>query len=120
MTVGYGPFSTGPGRITLISSPPFGPFLSEFTILNAALSQQRTGVAVTYLALLALIFVGMTTIVVRMAQGAPSQPAAHAREPMLAILPPALLAVPLLILGLYLPPPLSRALHAIARSLGGS
>jgi hydrogenase-4 component F len=107
------------GFLAITGSPPFGPFLSEFTILNAALSQQRVGVAVVYLAFLALIFVGMTTIVVRMTQGVPSH-GGRTNEPFLAILPPALLAIPLLVFGLYVPPPLSEALHAVARALGGS
>ena len=34
--------------------------------------------------------------------------------------PPAVLAIPVLVLGVYIPPPLSRALREIARTLGGS
>ena len=107
------------GFLAITGSPPFGPFLSEFTILNAALSQQRVGVAVAYLSMLALVFVGMTTIFIRMAQGSPPEAASRPREPVLAILPPAILAIPVLVLGVYIPPPLSRALHEIARALGG-
>jgi hydrogenase-4 component F len=108
------------GFLAITGSPPFGPFLSEFTILNAALSQQRVGVAVAYLALLALVFVGMTTIMVRMAQGALAEAAPRVNEPLLSVLPPAILAIPVLVMGIYIPPPFSRALHEIARALGGS
>src|SRR5216684_2784501 len=57
------------GLFALTGSPPFGPFLSEFTILKAALDQGPAGVAITYLILLAVIFVGMATAVLAMAQG---------------------------------------------------
>ena len=57
------------GFLAITGSPPFGPFLSEFTILKAALDQGSTLVAVAYLALLALIFIGMASIVLPMAQG---------------------------------------------------
>ena len=59
------------GFLAITGSPPFGPFLSEFTILKAALDQGRPIVAVFYLALLALIFIGMANIVLPMAQGEP-------------------------------------------------
>jgi hydrogenase-4 component F len=105
------------GFLAITGSPPFGPFLSEFTILRAALDQHRIGVAITYLALLGLIFVGMASIALKMAQGpAPRQ----AKEPLLSILPPVVLALPVLALGVYIPPPLDRALREIARTLGGS
>lgn len=37
------------GFLAITGSPPFGPFLSEVTILKAALDQGRGGVAVAYL-----------------------------------------------------------------------
>ena len=37
------------GFLAITGSPPFGPFLSEFTILKAALDQGRNGVALIYL-----------------------------------------------------------------------
>jgi hydrogenase-4 component F len=105
------------GFLAITGSPPFGPFLSEFTILKAALEQGRSAVAVVYLALLALIFIGMATVVLRMAQGAPGR--APQREPWLAVWPPAALAVAVLVLGVYVPPALSRALQEAARAVGG-
>ena len=59
------------GFLAITGSPPFGPFLSEFTILKAALDQGRSFVAIAYLVLLAIILAGMATPVLAMAQGTP-------------------------------------------------
>jgi len=105
------------GFFAITGSPPFGPFLSEFTILKAALDQGRHLVAIAYLMFLALIFVGMMTIVLRMAQGVAQRPP-ETREPALAIIPPAALGVLVLLLGLFIPGALQHVLEAAARALG--
>ncbi len=109
------------GFFAITGSPPFGPFLSEFTILKAALDQGHSAVAIAYLALLALIFIGMAGVVLRMAQGAPSSEVktAASSEAMLAVVPPALLSATILVLGVYIPPFISTALHDAAQTLGG-
>ena len=105
------------GLFAITGSPPFGPFLSEFTILKASLDQGRTVVAVVYLALLAVIFIGMATVALRMAQGeASTNPQ---REALIAVLPPALLGAGVLLFGLYIPPAINNLLHETARALGG-
>ncbi len=108
------------GFLAITGSPPFGPFLSEFTILRGALDQGRGAVAVAYLALLAVIFVGMASAVLRMSQGVPvSEPRrVPAREPALSIVPPAILAVLVLVLGLYIPGFVRQAIVEAARTLG--
>jgi hydrogenase-4 component F len=108
------------GFLAITGSPPFAPFLSELMILKAALDGGHTGVAVAYLALLALIFVGFATIMLRMAHGAPSisEPEMPRREPWLAILPPTALAAAVLALGVYVPAALSNLLHDAASALG--
>lgn len=108
------------GLFAVTGSPPFGPFLSELTILKAALDQGRTAVAAGYLGLLAVIFVGMMTAGMRMAQGFPGSQLAHAhpRESRLTIAPPALLAALVLMFGLYIPPVVRAALEEAARALG--
>jgi hydrogenase-4 component F len=107
------------GFLAITGSPPFGVFISEFTILKAALDQGRTLVAGFYLALLVLIFVGMATIVLNMAQGERGA----SREPLMRespsmIIPPVLLGLMSLALGLYIPPALSDLIREAARSLG--
>ncbi|HUI08072.1 MAG TPA: proton-conducting transporter membrane subunit [Verrucomicrobiae bacterium] len=105
------------GLFAITGSPPFGPFLSEFTILKASLDEGRTIVAVIYLALLAAIFIGMATVALRMAQGEASRE--PQREPLIAVLPPALLGAGVLLLGIYIPPAIDNLLHETARALGG-
>ena len=108
------------GFLAITGSPPFGPFLSEFTILKGALAQGRVVVAGLYLALLAVVFVGMATVVLRMVHGAPSAPTEDTpdREPLLAIVPPAIIAVIVLVLGVYIPGLLRDAVAAAAGALG--
>ena len=104
----------------ITGSPPFGSFTSELTILKAALDQGRATVAITYLALLAVIFVGMATAVLGMAQGAPNDarvPAAR-REPLLSVAPAVALVGVVLLLGLYIPPVVRSAIENAASALG--
>ncbi len=107
------------GFCAISGSPPFGPFLSEFTILKAALDQGRSGIAAAYLVVLAVIFIGMMTVALRMAQGVPDAGVQPRRaESALSVLPAAALAVLVLLLGLYIPPVLRGALEQAARGLG--
>lgn len=108
------------GLFAITGSPPFGPFLSEFTILTAALTRGRIGVAVAFLALLAVIFVGMATAVLGMAQGVPppTDGSRPRREPLSAVMPAAALAAAVLVLGVYVPAPLRVLLEQAARALG--
>jgi hydrogenase-4 component F len=107
------------GLFAITGMPPFGPFLSEFTILRGALEQGRGVVAGCYLACLALIFIGMSGAMLRMAQGsAPAVPRERRREALLAIVPPAALGALVLLLGLYVPPRFGALLVEAARALG--
>lgn len=107
------------GFLAITGSPPFGPFLSEFTILRAAIEQGHIFTAVTYLGLLSLIFVAMATTVLHMTQGSPSSgaPAEATREPWLLIAPPLVLAGIVLVLGVYIPEPLKSTLQEAANAL---
>lgn len=94
------------GTLAITGSPPFGSFLSEFVILRSAVEAGHSALAFAYLALLAVIFIGMTTIVLRMAQpadGAAAAPAAGGRESLTAVVPPLVLAAMALLLGLHIP-----------------
>jgi len=102
------------GFLAITGSPPFGSFLSEFTILHAAFNQGRIVVAILYLALLALVFVGMAGTVLQMAQGEPDSEIAGPKPSMLRIIPPMMLAICILVLGVYMPPHLDELLHAAA------
>jgi hydrogenase-4 component F len=105
----------------ITGSPPFGTFLSEFTILNAAVDQGRYIVAAGYLLILSVIFVAMATIVLRMFNGSPSPDKEYApiHESRLSIVPPLLLGAVVLMLGIYMPSFLDRLLTEAATQLGG-
>lgn len=108
------------GFLAITGSPPFGSFLSEFTILQATFMQGHALVAVLYLVLLAVVFVGMATVVLQMAQGEPwAQPPTPKREAVLAVAPPAALALGVLLLGIYLPPGIEGILRDAAGLLRG-
>jgi hydrogenase-4 component F len=117
------------GFLAIVGSPPFGPFLSELTILKGMLDAGRPLVAAAYLSALAIVFVGMATIFLRMAyglppgvlcgDGSPECPAAR-REPLWSIAPLAVLGFAVLTLGVYVPPPLTHLLKHAAAALGAN
>jgi hydrogenase-4 component F len=109
------------GFLAISGIPPFGIFVSEFTIAKAMIEQGRIGIAVAFLALLAVVFVGMSAVFLNMAQGpknndlqAKDRPAA-----VFTILPPIALGAMALMLGLYIPPVVDSLLHSVASALGG-
>jgi hydrogenase-4 component F len=112
------------GFFAITGSPPFGIFISEFTILNAALAGGRWAVAAWYLFFLAVIFIGMAKVILGMAQGIPVNIEGYfpskRHEPLWSVVPPALLLLGALILGIYIPTSLNAALGGISRTLGGS
>ena len=75
------------GFLAITGSPPFGPFLSEFTILRGALAAGRPVVAGIFLVLLLVVFAGMAMIVPGLAHG--ERGPAPRREHWIASLPPA-------------------------------
>jgi hydrogenase-4 component F len=110
------------GFLAITGSPPFGTFLSEFSILKFATEQGRYGIAIAYLLILSVIFIAMASIVVRMVQGVPihdKEPVA-VHEPWLMILPPLLLCILMVLLGVYMPPSLERLLLEAASVMGGT
>ena len=108
------------GFLAITGSPPFGPFLSEFTILKGALGDGHYFLAGLYLFLLAVIFIGMSVVFLKMAQGAApaSEDPGGVREGASSILPPAALAVAVTVLGVYVPAPLQEVLTQASKALG--
>ncbi|HYV35498.1 MAG TPA: proton-conducting transporter membrane subunit [Gemmataceae bacterium] len=101
------------GFLAIAGSPPFGPFLSEFTILRGALSGKRYVIAAIYLALLAMVFVGMGGTVLKVVQGQPlteTTPRRY-RDRLTTAGPILLLMALVLLLGVYVPPPLEAMLR---------
>jgi hydrogenase-4 component F len=110
------------GFLAITGSPPFGSFLSEFVILKFAIERGSYAIATGYVLILAVIFIAMAAIVLRMVQGTPSrEPLSETtKEPWLTTLPPLALGTFVLILGVYLPPSLQNLLSAAAKIMGGA
>lgn len=107
------------GFLLITGSPPGGPFVSLFAILRGALQDGHVAVAVAFLALLAIVFIGMGSTVLRVVQGESSAPlpTAGQRERVMLVLPIACFALLSLGLGLYRPPWLEELLRQAARFL---
>jgi hydrogenase-4 component F len=105
------------GFIAITGSPPFGPFVSEFTILDAAVSGGRYAVVAIFLVVLVIIFTGMSATVLAVVQGpAPAQPAVAGQpESLFTVAPAAAFLALSLLLGVYLPPGLEQLLREAAR-----
>ena len=108
------------GLFAAVGLPPFGLFISEFMILRAALAGGASAwPAGLYLALLAVIFLGMCVAILPMAQGDGSPREARVAEPLSTLLPPLAFAAAALLLGVYVPPPMARLIDSAARQMGG-
>lgn len=120
--VGVAPLSAGlfmAGFLAITGSPPFGPFVSELTIANAAVGKGQFFVVALFLLLLAIVFVGMGATVLGVVLGAPSQEQAKTgfRDRFSTSAPIVLLLALLLAVGLYVPPPLESLLREAAAVL---
>jgi len=107
------------GFLAITGSPPFGPFVSEFTILNGAFGMGRFAVGAAFLFLLLIIFIGMGRTVLTVVQGRPSEEAKHThyRDTFLTGAPILLSLALVLLLGLYIPTPLQLLLRNAAEFL---
>ena len=108
------------GFFAATGAPPFGPFLSEFTILRAAVADGRIAVAGAFLALLLLVFIGMGATVLTVVQGEPAPERAPARERFAKVAPIIALLALVLLLGIWIPAPLESALWSAARFIEGT
>jgi hydrogenase-4 component F len=101
-------------------APPFGPFMSELVVFQAALRGPSPWLGVLFIALLAVAFLGMAGVVLPMLQpGDAPATAPPVREKLLAVLSPALLAAASLVLGLRVPAFVARLVGEAAARVGG-
>jgi len=109
------------GFVAITGSPPFAPFVSEFSVLRAAVDGGRFGVALGFVGLLAVIFIGMATTVLTVVYGAPS---AESDQPVqgdspLMIAAPLVFMAAVVFLGLWLPGWLTAVVADAAKLLNG-
>jgi hydrogenase-4 component F len=97
------------GFFAITGSPPFGPFVSEFSILNGAFDAHAVLVAALFLVFLLVVFIGMGKTVLKVVQGrAPVEVMDEPyRDGFLTIAPVFTLMAIVLLLGLYIPAPLN-------------
>jgi hydrogenase-4 component F len=107
------------GLFAVTGSPPFGLFVSEFTILGAAIGQGHPWVGAITVVLLAVIFIGMARPILDVLYGEPVASEAGPRAGGLRLAGPVVLAVLVLLLGVYLPVQLREVLARATLSLGG-
>lgn len=105
--------------LAIAGAPPFPVFLSEFSILSAGIHGGHP-VAVAILAsLIVIAFVGIMMQVNRMAFGQPTEPHVPFRIPRTCRIAVLMAAVPVVVLGVYIPAPVHSLLLLAAQQLGG-
>jgi hydrogenase-4 component F len=107
------------GFLAITGSPPFGPFVSELTIVSAAMDRGQFVAGGLFLLFLGVVFVGMGATVLAVVMGSPpEQIKPTAFHDNLSTGGPILLFVALvLLLGLYIPAPLETLLREAAAQL---
>ncbi len=109
------------GFLAVTGSPPFAPFVSEFTIVNAAVGSGQYLAGGLFLLLLGIVFIGMGVTVLAVVQGTPPEQQEHGRfHDSISTGGPIILFMALVVLlGLYVPPPLDSLGTRRCRILGG-
>ncbi len=109
------------GFLAITGSPPFGPFISEFSILNGAFDAGRFVIGGFFLFLLLVVFIGMGATVLKVVQGRASFEARNTpyRDSFLTAAPIAILMLLVLLVGLYIPPPLTALIRDAVLFLEG-
>jgi hydrogenase-4 component F len=107
------------GFLAITGSPPFGPFVSEFTIVSTAMGSGQFLAGGLFLLLLGVVFIGMGATVLAVVQGdPPARTTDKGYHDTIATCAPVLLFMALvLLLGLYVPPPLESLLREAAQLL---
>lgn len=108
------------GFLAITGSPPFGPFISEFSILNGAFSSGHFLAGGLFVALLLAIFVGMGLTVLKVVQGPVPRDVEKSpyREKPLTVGPIAAFMIIVLLLGLFMGEPLRSWLGDAVNFLG--
>ena len=93
------------GFIAVTGSPPFSPFISEYTIVSSAFIDGRHLVGWLFLLFLVIVFIGMALTVLPMVMGAPPtdiEPTDY-QDRLMTVGPPLLMMTVILVLGIWPP-----------------
>ncbi len=106
------------GMLALLGLPPFGMFLSEFTLLRAGFADGQGWLMAVVLVFLAVAFVSLLGHLNRMLYGAaPAEVRVGEGSPW-AVLPLAGCVAALVVLGIAVPAPMTALLHRIVEIAG--
>jgi hydrogenase-4 component F len=105
--------------LAIAGAPPFPIFLSEFSILSAGIHAGQYAVVATLATLIVIAFVAILLHVNRMSFGKPAAPNSVQSLPASCRIAVLAAAVPVLLLGVYIPAPINSLLQMAARQLGG-
>ena len=107
------------GVFAITGSPPFGIFVSEFTIVSAAFRGGNAVPAVLFLGFVATVFAGFIYSTSRMVFGEPHRSLRHADADAMSLLLLGALLAGLLLLGVWLPPALEQCIANAVTVLQG-
>jgi hydrogenase-4 component F len=107
------------GVFAITGWPPFGVFVSEFTIASAGFANGNIVPAVLFIGIIATIFVGFIYYTSRMVLGEPLAPVKGGDASAASLMLLALLIAGLLLLGLFIPTPLERVIQNAVTVLKG-
>ena len=105
------------GFLAITGSPPFGLFMSEFTILRGIFGNGQLWIGLLMILLLAMVFIGMGATVLTATQGEAVKVESAYHDSFLLVASPLLFLVLVLVLGVYLPESLQSALRDAAALL---
>ncbi len=101
------------GFIAITGSPPFSPFLSEYSIVSSAFIEGRYLIGGLFLLFLTIVFIGMALTVLPLVMGEPTkdlEPTDY-RDRVLTVGPPLFMILVILLLGVWPPEFLLKLLH---------
>jgi hydrogenase-4 component F len=109
------------GFLAITGSPPFAPFVSEFTIVSEAMNTHQFWTAGLFLTVMAIVFMGMGATVLSVVLGKPDEEATKTtiRDSLATSGPILIVATLVVLLGIVVPAPLQQALREAAALLGG-
>jgi len=110
------------GFLAITGSPPFGPFVSEFTIITGIFGSRHFFSGALFLILLCVVFIGMGVTVLNAVQGntpVEVKEKVTFRDSIQTGAPVVALMVIVLVLGIYIPAPLRDLINEAVKYLGG-
>jgi hydrogenase-4 component F len=106
--------------IGIAGLPPFGIFLTEFSIVAGGMGAGRIWVSVLFMAALVAVFCGLLSHVAHLLLGTAKKEAAGPPTPLSCVVAMALLIAVLSVFSVWLPEPLLQLLRQAAAIIRGS